>query len=415
MEKVTGNFMITDRDIVITGLQPWEADLGSNCVNIAKEFAKNNRVLYVNYPLNRLVAFREKANPSIQKRIRVLRGEDKDLDQVYPNVWVLTPKCMLESISQLKPNFLFDFLNLINNKRFAKQIKSAVNRLGFKDYILFNDNDIYRSFYLKELLKPSIYVYYIRDNMISVKYWVRHGERLQSQLMKKIDLITANSTLLRDTGLKQNPHSYYVGQGCDFTKYDDNHVYEMPEDLLNIGHPIIGYIGAVWSLRLDINWIGHLAIQKPEWSIVLIGPEDDEFKKSDLHLLKNVYFLGKRSQDELASYLVNFDVALNPQVLSPETIGNYPRKIDEYLAMGKPVVARKTDAMGIFSGYCYLAETKEEFLTDIALALKENTKTEETKRKAFAHTHTWENSVAEIYHAIDIIEQQKKVKKCINA
>jgi glycosyltransferase involved in cell wall biosynthesis len=400
--------MIKNRDIVITGLQPWGVDLGSNCVNIAQEFAKNNRVLYVNYPLNRLVAIREKNNPETKQRIRILKGEEEDLIQESQNMWVLTPKCMQESISQLKPDFFFDFMNLINNKRFAKQIKSAVKRLGFKDYILFNDNDIYRSFYLKELLKPSVYVYYLRDNMVSVKYWVRHGERIQSKLMKKIDVITANSTLLRDTGLKQNPHSYYVGQGCDFTMYDETKVQEMPEDLKKISHPIIGYIGAIWSLRLDINYIRHLAINKPEWSIVLIGPEDEDFKKSDLHSLKNIFFLGKRKQEELASYLMYFDVAINPQVLSPETIGNYPRKIDEYLALGKPVVARKTDAMGVFSDYCYLAETAEEFLTQTEKALLENSDEKESLRKTFAHTHTWENSVAEIYDAIDRVEKEMK-------
>ena len=385
--------------------------MGSNCVNIAQEFSKNNRVLYVNYPLNRLVAIREKNSPSIQKRMRVLKGEEEDLQYECPNIWVLTPKCMQESISQLKPNFLFDFMNRINNKRFAKQIKSAIKRLGFKDFILFNDNDIYRSFYLNELIKPSIYVYYIRDNMVSVKYWVRHGERIQSQLMKKIDLITANSTLLRDTGLKYNTNSYYVGQGCDLTLYDDTLNHEMPIEMQNILHPIIGYIGAVWSLRLDISCIKHLAIHKPDWSIVLIGPEDEEFKKSDLHTLKNVYFLGKRNQLQLASYLKYFDVAINPQVLSPETIGNYPRKIDEYLAMGKPVVARKTDAMGVFSDYCFLAENDDEFLTQTEKALNENSKTKEEERIVFAHTHTWENSVAEIYKAIELVESQKQRNK----
>jgi glycosyltransferase involved in cell wall biosynthesis len=399
--------MIKNRDIVITGLQPWDVDLGSNCVNIAQEFAKNNRVLYVNYPINRLVAIREKNNPSIQKRIKVLKGEEEDLQQVSANIWVLTPKCMQESISQLKPNFFFDFMNYINNKRFAKQISSAIVRLGFKDFILFNDNDIYRSFYLKELLNPTVYVYYIRDNMVSVKYWVRHGERIQSKLMKKIDLITANSTLLRDTGLKQNPHSYYVGQGCDFGLYDDSLSLEMPFDLQNIKHPVIGYIGAIWSLRLDIGCIRYLANKKPEWSIVLIGPEDDDFRNSDLHTFKNIYFLGKRKQEELASYLKYFDVAINPQVLSPETIGNYPRKIDEYLSMGKPVVARKTDAMGVFSEFCLLAETNQEFLVQIERALAENSAEKELVRKAYAHTHTWENSVAEIYMAIELVESKK--------
>ena len=407
----TNNYMITNRDIIITGLQPWDVELGSNCVNIAREFAKNNRVLYVNYPLNRLVALREKANTSIQKRIRVLKGEEEDLQQIDANIWVLTPKCMQESISQLKPNFLFDFMNRINNRRFAKQIKSAIDRLGFKDYILFNDNDIYRSFYLNELLKPSLYVFYIRDNMVSVKYWLRHGERIQTKLMKKTDLITANSTLLQDTGLKHNPHSYYVGQGCDFTIYDDSRILEIPDEIQNIARPIIGYIGAIWSLRLDISSIRHIAINKPEWNIVLVGPEDDNFRNSDLHVLKNVFFIGKRKPEQLASYLKYFDVAINPQLLSPETIGNYPRKIDEYLAMGKPVVATKTDAMNVFSDYCYLAENREEFLTQTEKALAENTLEKEEKRKEFAKSHTWENSVAEIYKAIELVEPLKKRNK----
>ena len=50
---------------------------------------------------------------------------------------------------------------------------------------------------------------------------------------------------------------------------------------------------------------------------------------------------------------------LNPQLLNEVTIGNYPRKIDEYLAMGKPTVATKTEGMSVFADYTYLAEDKE--------------------------------------------------------
>jgi glycosyltransferase involved in cell wall biosynthesis len=400
--------MITNRDIIITGLQPWDVDLGSNCVNIAQEFAKSNRVLYVNYPLNRLTAIREKNNPSIKKRIQVLNGEIIDLEKVHDNLWVLTPKCMQESISQLKPNWFFNLMNKINNKRFAKQIQKSIDRLAFKDFILFNDNDIYRSFYLKELLKPSIYAFYLRDNMVKVKYWLLHGERVQSRLMQKVDVVVANSTMLRDTGLEQNPHSYYVGQGCDFKLYDDTKLYAIPNDLSVISPPVIGYIGAIWSLRLDINWIRYIAQQKPEWSIVLIGPEDEEFAKSDLHSMKNIHFLGKKTQEELASYLKYFDVAINPQVLSPETIGNYPRKIDEYLALGKPVVVRKTNAMEVFSDFCYLADTEEEFLSEIEKAIYEDSNEKAESRKKFALNHTWENSVEEIYNAIQKVENLNK-------
>ena len=54
------------------------------------------------------------------------------------------------------------------------------------------------------------------------------------------------------------------------------------------------------------------------------------------------------------------------------TVGNYPRKIDEYLAAGKPVVATDTEAMEMFSGFCYLGKTAAEYIDNIEKILKGN-------------------------------------------
>ena len=88
------------------------------------------------------------------------------------------------------------------------------------------------------------------------------------------------------------------------------------------------------------------------------------------------------------------------------TIGNYPRKIDEYLAMGKPTVASATEAMSIFAGHTYLATTKEDYVTLIDKALKENTPALQQARREFAASHTWENNVKEIYAAINEFENK---------
>ena len=82
------------------------------------------------------------------------------------------------------------------------------------------------------------------------------------------------------------------------------------------------------------------------------------------------------------------------------TIGNYPRKIDEYLAVGKPVVATKTDAMAIFSNYCFLTETKQDYIEKIQEAIETDTQELRELRKSFAATHTWENSVKAIDQSI---------------
>ncbi|NEW81811.1 MAG: glycosyltransferase family 1 protein [Mariniphaga sp.] len=403
--------MIQNRDIIVVGIQPWDIEIGSNCKNIAEEFAKNNRVLYVNSPLDRISMYRQKKLDRIRKRINIVKSGKPELIEISTNLWNLYPACLIESINWIRSPKLFDWINKINNKRFAKQIKLAIEKLGFQNYIIFNDSDMFRSFYMKELLKPETYIYYTRDNLISVDYWKKQGVRLEAQHMQKADLVVANSTYLATLAKKFNPSSFYVGQGCDVSMFDAKLITAVPSDIQNIPKPIIGYIGALLSLRLDIKVIEHIAESRPEWSVVLVGPEDDAFKTSKLHQLKNVYFLGNKNGNELPSYLIHFDVAINPQILSPVTIGNYPRKIDEYLAMGKPTVATKTEAMSIFSDFTYLAENKNEYITFIEKALREDNDQIRLKREEFAHNHTWKNNVFEIFGAIETVKSSKLKSK----
>ena len=123
-----------------------------------------------------------------------------------------------------------------------------------------------------------------------------------------------------------------------------------------------------------------------------------------------MHFLGSKPPASLPSYLNCFDVAINPQILNEVTVGNYPRKIDEYLAMGKPAVATKTEAMSVFEGYTYLASSREEYLEFVDLALRENTPEKEKSRELFARGHTWEANVNEIYKAIDKTYKEKQLQ-----
>ena len=393
--------LIKNRDIIIVGQQPWDVEIGSNAKNLALEFSRNNRVLYVNSPLDRIYYLRNKDKPHIQKRIDIVRNKSENLFEIEHNLWNLYPEEIIESITWIKYVPLHTFLNKINNKRFARSILKAANRLGFTDFVLFNDNDIFRCFYLKELLKPRISIYYSRDYMVAVDYWKYHGERLEPQLIAKSDLCVANSTYLANYCKKYNPNSHYVGQGCELELFTGFDKAVLPDDLARIKGNIIGYVGALQSIRLDIRLLEYLAVEKPEWQIVLVGPEDDKFKESKLHNYTNVHFLGSKAAGILPAYINGFDVCINPQIVNPVTIGNYPRKIDEYLAMGKPTVATATDAMSVFADYVYLAKSAEDYISLITKALTEDTLDIEQKRKDFAATHTWENNAGNIYNAIN--------------
>jgi glycosyltransferase involved in cell wall biosynthesis len=400
--------MIKDRDFIVFGLQAWDINIASTCKYTALEISKNNRVLFVNPPLQRRIAIMDKNKPEVKKRLRIINGKESDLEQINENFWVLYPRTIVETINWIKSPSIFNFFNKINDSRYAKQILKAVNKLNFSNFILFDDNSMIDGFYLKELLKPKLFIYLLRDAVILVDYHKRHGTRLQPQIIKKADFAVANSDFFMNYCRQTNSKSYMIGQGCDLSMYNDSDgALKIPYDLKNIKKPIIGYVGFLTTIRLDIDVLVYIAKQRQNYSLVLVGPEDEDFKNSELHKLKNVYFLGRKKPDELAGYIKGFDVALNPQKMNEITDVNYPLKIDEYLAMGKPTVATRTTFMNYFKDYTYLPSTKEEYVIEIDKALNDDTSELRKKRILYASGHSWENFVNKIYTQIKNIEAEE--------
>lgn len=391
--------MIKNKDIVIVGLQPWDIKIGSNCKNIAMEFSKFNRVLYVNPPIDQKTLFSKRKDPGLIKRLE-FKKRNEHLFSIAPNLWTLYPGSVIRSINWLPFTGLFRIFNRWNNEIFSKDINKAIRDLSFRDFILFNDSDMFRSYHLNEMLKPIISIYYSRDNLMAYKYWSRHGHSMEPALIKKSNLVVANSEYLANYAKQYNINSFNVGQGCDLSVFDPDKKRSIPDDIRVIKRPVIGYIGAILSLRLDLSLLIELCRKKSEWSFVFIGKADREFENSALKDFSNVHFLGLKEESLLPDYLAQFDVAINPQCINEYTIGNYPRKIDEYLAMGKPVVATETMTMNLFRDFTYLGKTSDEYITLIEKALKENNPDLQKQRIQFARTHTWENSVNAIGKAI---------------
>ena len=124
------------------------------------------------------------------------------------------------------------------------------------------------------------------------------------------------------------------------------------------------------------------------------------FAAHQLHTLSNVYFPGSIAKNRVAEYMSAFDVCLNPQKLNEITNGNYPRKVDEYLALGKPVIATRTATMELFREHVYLCTGLAEYQDAVEKALAENTPAKEQERIRFARSHSWQNNVAAIYKHI---------------
>jgi teichuronic acid biosynthesis glycosyltransferase TuaH len=385
---------IRGRDIVVISIQPWYYELGSNCKNMALALSENNRVLYVNAPINRKTYYSRKKNSGIQQHCSIIRHGREKIKKINDSMWEYYPTTIIESINGLPSTTLFRFFNRINNRRFAKDIRGALQELKFQNIILFNDNDIYNGYHLKEMLSPELYVYYCRDFLQGYPYWKKHCSVLEPKLIAKADVAVTNSTYYAEYCSRFNPHSFYIGQGCNLELFNAEADLQMPAELTGLSRPLIGYVGALDSQRLNPEILQKIA-ENDKWQLVLVGPPDEVFSNSPLKSLPNVHFLGRRNLPDLPAYVKAFDVCINPQSINEVTKGNYPLKIDEYLAMGKPVVATRTPAMKLFEPYTYLADAPEEYTGLIRRALKEDSELAQKERIAFAWQHSWKNTMAE--------------------
>lgn len=390
-------------DFIIVGLTSWGSKIGSNALDMAMELSLKRKVLYINRA-------RDVGSIFFVRRIKIdaynIKTSPGEIIKLNKNLLVYSPRSFMLSINWLPRGFLFRLLNYLNNLMIGKEIFKISKKLGFTNPVLLNDNDFIRYRHLDKWLKPRIYIYYIRDFLTSRGYYKKHGY-VEKELIKSVGLVFSNSIYLKDYCKSVNSNSIFIGQGFDqtqFIKLKNNYV---PKDIKKIKKPIIGYVGMLVNSRLDIDLICKVAEFHKDKSVVLVGYEDDVFQSSKLHKRNNIYFLGGKSVGDIQYYLRHMDVCFNPQRINELTIGNYPRKIDEYLFLGKPIVAMRTKAMSFFENYIYLAKDHDEFNELIELSLKENGTDLKVLRTNFANEHTWENCIKIIDKSLSLRFQRK--------
>ncbi len=375
---------------IIIGLQSWDTAIGSNCKNIAETLSQSFEVHYLNAPLDVNSLIKQPTSKQVTTRLRgiIQRGSSV---KIRKNLTVHNAPFLNLPLNRCKDQVSFEKQANKNAKRLGRWIEKIASG---GNYYLFNDNDFFKGFDLRKYTHPEKLIYYCRDYLMGVEFWKKHGKYAEPNTLKSADVCFTNSFYLQQYCKQWNTNTHFIGQGCETDAYNPNFNYPRPSELPN-ETKIVGYTGYLTSLRLDIPLLEFLAKNLPNNTLLaLVGPEDEDFGKSRLHEMKNVIFTGGKKPEELPAFVKHFDVCINPQAVNEITIGNYPRKIDEYLAMGKPVVATHTETMEYFAQHCSLAKSKEEFLQMILNHLQNPMSTEQQENnRNFALSHTWQHSV----------------------
>jgi teichuronic acid biosynthesis glycosyltransferase TuaH len=400
--------------IVIISMSRWDGEFSSASWSLAKTFAKNGPVYYVDYPFTWLDIWRERHLDRIKKRKNaLLYGKDfvNPIPGENPNLKSITPPAMLP-VNWLSPGSMYEKLLTRNNTRLLDSIKKALKQDGHRSCILLNS---FNPLYLQELpayFPAEAFVYQSRDNIRALEpYLQKHGSYLEIRCIQNADFSIATSLqLTKDLTALSGKEVQYFPNAADIALFETayNSTLEIPKDILDIPHPIIGYTGNICH-RLDYEIIQRVAKEHPDKSIVMVGPRNHYGHTDiDLDAIPNLYFTGPKSIKDLPAYLQHFDIMILPFLCNELTKSIYPLKINEYLASGKPVISTSfSEDILSFKDVVYLSNSSREFSENVNLALHENSSEKAAARHKVASSNSWDARVKRFWDLISIFSKQK--------
>jgi glycosyltransferase involved in cell wall biosynthesis len=191
----------------------------------------------------------------------------------------------------------------------------------------------------------------------------------------------------------------YLGHGVDVEQLSrarpiEGSRPEPPAVLRNLPRPIVGYYGGMDDYRMDKELMIKVARHVTTGTLVLIGPE-----QMDLSTVKaepNVVHIGQMLPEELASHAAHFDVGIIPFLRNEFNRLCNPIKLQEYLALGFPIVATSLPAYEPFEGLVSTAESHDDFLACLDRALGDHDPELARSRRAAVLGNDWEQVTAKM-------------------
>ena len=381
--------MLQYKDIICISDLAWDAHWGTE-QQFMSRLCKSNRVLYVNQaitcltPVKRLFSKRAKTSKKQSK----VENPERRKDRLY-----------IASFPPLLPFRYSRLTNAWNTVQYVRHLKRWAKQLDLQSPILW----IYEpsAYNVSKFVDHSLVIYHCLDCWTGHDDWWNSDKniaRCEKPLVMQSDIVITVSESLYSEKVRLNPNTYFVPNGADCAHFSKALLQDtqIPKDMQEIDHPIIGFIGMIGT-RFDAATLQIIAEAKPNWSFVLVG----EVIKKDRSLallmhMPNVHFLGMQPIEKLPSYLKAMDVCLIPYKKSSFTDNCFPLKFFEYLAAGKPIVCSDIPSLRDYPAFAKIAESCEDYIENIELAILQNSPEDVLSRQDHAFRNSWENRIEEI-------------------
>jgi uncharacterized SAM-binding protein YcdF (DUF218 family)/glycosyltransferase involved in cell wall biosynthesis len=264
----------------------------------------------------------------IRSRIANWWRGTKGFREERPNLFVLSPLVLPLPYSRIA--------RWINRQILMRSLTRWMRAAGFSRPILWTFLPTPLAMDLIRQLEPTVTIYHCVDEFSASSAQARRIVSSEADLFRSADLVFVTSEKLRARASQYSQRVHLFPSGVSIEAFTGPDTLDTPADLQSLPRPIVGYVGGLHQW-VDQPLLDAAAARLPDASFVLIGPEQTDV--SVLRQRRNVHLLGQRPHAELARYIAGFDVTLVPYRLAEYTENVYPAKMNEYLAMGKPVIA----------------------------------------------------------------------------
>ncbi|MFQ6674402.1 MAG: glycosyltransferase, partial [Fidelibacterota bacterium] len=320
--------MLTGQDILCISSIDWDFIWQGHQEIMASLAEQGNRVLFVENTGVRSPRFKDL--PRLRRRILNWWRGTKGFRQERENLFVYSPLVLPFPYSRVA--------RWINRIILLRAIRRWMRATGFYRPIIWTFLPTPLTSILIRELDPELTVYYCIDDLASSSPPARRISRSEVQFFKEVDLVFVTSEKLRERAAEFSGRVHLFPFGVNYREFEEIRKAsdEIPEEIRKLPHPVVGYVGGVHQW-IDQELLATVAERMSDTSFVLVGPA-----QTDVSLLarsSNIHLLGARSHADVSRYIKGFDVGIVPYCLSEYTDSVYPTKLNEYLAMGIPVVA----------------------------------------------------------------------------
>ena len=302
--------------------------------HLLSRFGKSSRIFFIEEPV-----FYDDVEIS---GLEITKADDE-------NVWIIVPH-----------------IYSIHSSGDIKQIQEKlIGRFFFenniRNYILWYYSPLALSF--TGFLTPELVVFDCMDELSAFKNASSEIIEFEKKLFYQADIVFTGGQSLYEA--KRTRHKNIFSMPSAINKsdfYPARAGKQDPHDQFAIPHPRLGFYGVI-DERFDVELIRKLAILRPDFNFVFIGPVV-KIDPADLPRLSNIHYLGSKDYKELTRYISGWDICIMPFAINEATRYISPTKTPEFLAAGKPVIS--TPICDVIDPYgkakmVYICNTPDEF------------------------------------------------------